>query len=390
MLLFAALMLLACGEPESEVDRLVGRLCARQAQSDYQTALQTSLQEGKVQLDPEYEAVRRHLGELGVGSATQLARAMRGRCPETYWEVQSIRARVNLSGNATLDRLAMRACARLREPAVAAWLAGEAGTEADSELLEIFQAGRDVEHTDRLFEGALGVHCPDALEQAEAAIRVVSGGWEMMRARLRARETCAKLEHALGQRESARAGALALAWKSEVADLGKVDRITAEVTWTGLPPLDPHNASDPAARVGGALPGGGRGGRDVAGVRRAQTAIDRRTPRRPRVRQPTTLSPRRRPGSRVRRAWADWECPDWIPAPYRVRGRFFAGMTDGVRRSDGRGRTIGLRSRAMDAASARRLAVDIDATSGASRRVLGESADGAPSDRTSSTPPRDR
>ena len=243
VLLFAALVLPACGEPESEFDRLIGRLCARYEAPEFQAAFLKVRQEGGLLPDPEYQAIRRRLEALGAGSATEQALGMRGRCPEAYWDLYSFVEGMDLSGLATLDRLAIRACARLREPAVRAWLAGEAGAEADGALVEVFHAGRNVD-LPVLFEPLLWDHCPELEEQIEAAIRVVSGGWEMMRARLRARETCATLEHALGQRESARAGALALAWQSEVSALGKVSRITAEVTragppLAGQPPLDP-------------------------------------------------------------------------------------------------------------------------------------------------------
>ncbi|MCY4113526.1 MAG: hypothetical protein OXG33_06260 [Chloroflexi bacterium] len=238
VILLAALVLPACGEPQSEFDRLIGRLCARYQSPEFQTAILTARQENEILRDTEYWAIRSELDALGKGSATDLVTGMRELCPEAYWELQSVTQGRDLSSLATLDRLAMRACARLREPAVKAWLAGEAGAEADGELVEVFHAGRDAE-LPVLLEPELWVHCPELEEQIEAAIRVVSGGWEMMRARLQARETCAKLEHALGQRESARAGALALAWASELAALNRVDRVTAEVMRAGQPPLDP-------------------------------------------------------------------------------------------------------------------------------------------------------
>ena len=243
MLLFVALVLPACGEPESEFDRLIERLCARQGHPAFLDALRASVQTGETLRDPEYWAIRKALDELGAGNLAEHDRAVQFRCPEAYWEAQSIREGVNLRGNARLDQLAVRACERLRDPGVAAWLAGEAGVVVDRELVEIFQAGWEVEHADTWIELMTWDHCPELEGRVQAAVRIVSGGWEMVHARARSEETCAKLEHALGQREAARAGALALAWTSEVAKVERGDRTTVPALRRALEERCPETAA---------------------------------------------------------------------------------------------------------------------------------------------------
>ena len=220
-----ALALPGCGEPESEFDRLIGRFCGRLEDPGFQEKHREVIQAGGYHMnqhDKEYDEIVVALADLGRTAYPAAA----VRCPEALWLFASTQQGLDLSHYVELEYLADRACERLREPAVAAWLAGQADAAPDQELLDIFQAGWDLEFSDERIGFVISYHCSDLIELVKSAVLVVGGGPEMSLARVRARETCAKLEHALGQRESARAGALALAWASEVADLGRVGRLS--------------------------------------------------------------------------------------------------------------------------------------------------------------------
>ena len=175
--------------------------------------------------DEEDHEILVALDELGRGSYPAAA----ARCPEAYWLFAATQRGVDFSRHYSrrveLEYLADRACERLREPAVAAWLAGQDDAAPDQEVLDIFRAGWDLKFSDEEIGFVISYHCSDLVERVKSAVLVVGGGPEMSQARVQVRETCAKLEHALGQRESARAGALALAWATEVADLGREGRM---------------------------------------------------------------------------------------------------------------------------------------------------------------------
>ena len=120
-------------------------------------------------------------------------------------------------------------------------------------MLGIFRAGWDLEFSDEVIGGVISYHCVDLVERVKSAVLVVGGGPEMAQARVQARETCPKLEHALGQRESARAGALALAWATEVADLGREGppiRVTVAVLRRALEERCPEAAAAVATLPG--------------------------------------------------------------------------------------------------------------------------------------------
>ena len=197
------------------------------------------------QHDKEYDEIVVALADLGRRSYPAAA----VRCPEALWLFASTQHGLDLSHYVELEYLADRACERLREPAVAAWLAGQADAAPDQELLDIFQAGWDLDFADERIGFVISYHCNDLIERVKSAVLVVGGGPEMSQARVQARETCAKLEHALRRPESARA----LAWTSDGGGFG-----------TGGSPVGagakgttgPRDGGDPAARAGGALPGG--------------------------------------------------------------------------------------------------------------------------------------
>ena len=228
LLLLVALVLPACGEPESEFDRLIGRFCGRLEDSAFQEKHREVIQAGGYLMnrhDEEYYEIIVALDELGRRPYPAAA----ARCPEAFWLFAATQRGLDFDRHygrrVELEYLADRACERLREPAVAAWLAGQGDAAPDQELLEIFQAGWDLEFSDEQIGFVLSYHCSDLVERVKSAVLVVGGGPEMSQARVQAQETCAKLEHALGQQESARAGALALAWATEVADLGREGRM---------------------------------------------------------------------------------------------------------------------------------------------------------------------
>ena len=203
-------------EAESEFDRLVGRLCGRLENSEFQANLQKSVEQGGWvhDYDAEFRTIVNGLEALADRHGSYEI-PVRLRCPEEWFGFVSIFTGKDRTTELAMERLAARACARLREPEVVAWLEGQAGAVADDELVATFQEAWELEVADVYIEQVMGYHCEDVIEQVRAAVAVVGGGPEMEQARAWAREACPKFERALRQPETVRAQALALAVASE-------------------------------------------------------------------------------------------------------------------------------------------------------------------------------
>ena len=202
---------------ESAFDLLVGRLCARLTTAEFQANLQRAVDEGGWvhDYDDEFVVIVHLLEELADRHGHYEIPA-RLRCPEEWFGFVATFTGKDLTRDLELERLADRACARLREPAVAAWLDGQAGAVADDELVAIFQEAWELDFADMDIGNVMAYHCEDLIERVRAAVALVGGGPEMEQARVRAwQEACPKFEHALSRPEASRAGALALAVKSE-------------------------------------------------------------------------------------------------------------------------------------------------------------------------------
>ena len=111
------LVLSACGEPESEFDRLIGRYCGRLEDPAFQEKHREVIQAGGLltnRHDSEYFEIVVALDELGRSSFPAAA----VRCPEAFWRFAATQRGRDFdrryARRVELEYLAERACGSRR------------------------------------------------------------------------------------------------------------------------------------------------------------------------------------------------------------------------------------------------------------------------------------